>query len=462
MNWFTERINKAAADIVDLVLKKASWVGKNASFIKNSENLSLLYPGQEGSKLAGKYYIKKTASVIMAVIAMGILTLLVILNRMTSDAVTDDKRIRRHDIGSGNYSIDIKAKTEDYDYGVLTIEVDEKRLDDESRDHRMDELYDYLVTYIVSDNKSLEHIDRDMILPASVEGYPFSLRWESSDYMLVNTLGEVDNENLDESGTPIDLRVVMTYGDYEKTYDIKAVIYPPEYSEDELLHIQLNEKIKKEDGNSRFDDYCSLPESIDGKPIEWKENKEPIVPLLLAVMICLGIGIWFGMDRDMKKKCMERDRQLIVDYAEFVSKLQVLLTSGSTIRGALERMLADYKISINEGGKKRYVYEELYICVRKLSDGMSETGCYEYFGRRCGVVCYRKLSSLLIQNLKKGTDGLIETLNNEVTIAFEERKALARRMGEESQTKLMLPMMLMLSVVMIIIMIPAYLSFGGL
>jgi hypothetical protein len=92
---------------------------------------------------------------------------------------------------------------------------------------------------------------------------------------------------------------------------------------------------------------------------------------------------------------------------------------------------------------------------------MSEAACYEYFGNRCGVVCYKKLSSMLIQNLRKGTDGLIEAMDNEVRIAFEERKAVARKLGEEAQTKLMLPMMLMLSVVMIIIMIPAYLSFGG-
>ena len=151
----------------------------------------------------------------------------------------------------------------------------------------------------------------------------------------------------------------------------------------------------------------------------------------------------------------------MIEYADFISSLQLMLSSGQTIRRALERMVADYKRDRAKGGAVIYVYEELALCTKKLGDGMSEAECYEYFGRRCNIVCYRKLSALLVQNLRKGNDGLIEAMDNEVHIAFEERKAVARRLGEEARTKLILPMMLMLSVVMIIIMIPAYLSFGG-
>ena len=40
-----------------------------------------------------------------------------------------------------------------------------------------------------------------------------------------------------------------------------------------------------------------------------------------------------------------------------------------------------------------------------------------------------------------------------------ERKGLAKKLGEEAGTKLLLPMMMMLCIVMVIIMIPAYFSF---
>ena len=172
------------------------------------------------------------------------------------------------------------------------------------------------------------------------------------------------------------------------------------------------------------------------------------------------MGIWFGTDKDLNKRIEERNRQMIVEYAEFVSKLQILLSSGKTIRKALEHIYEEYKIARTKGGEKLYVYEELGLCIKHLGDGMKEEDCYEYFGKRCNLLCYRKLMSILIQNLRKGTDGLLEAMDNEVHAAFEERKAVARRLGEEAQTKLIFPMMLMLGVVMIIIMIPAYLSFG--
>ena len=41
---------------------------------------------------------------------------------------------------------------------------------------------------------------------------------------------------------------------------------------------------------------------------------------------------------------------------------------------------------------------------------------------------------------------------------IEERKALAKRLGEEAGTKLLLPMFLMLAIVLIIVIIPAFLS----
>ena len=43
--------------------------------------------------------------------------------------------------------------------------------------------------------------------------------------------------------------------------------------------------------------------------------------------------------------------------------------------------------------------------------------------------------------------------------ALEERKARARKAGEQAGTMLLMPMMMMLVVVMVIIMVPAFMSF---
>ena len=62
------------------------------------------------------------------------------------------------------------------------------------------------------------------------------------------------------------------------------------------------------------------------------------------------------------------------------------------------------------------------------------------------------------QNLRKGIKGLTQMLRMEAIQAFEERKARAKRLGEEAGTKLLAPMFLMLAVVLVIVIVPAFLS----
>ena len=63
------------------------------------------------------------------------------------------------------------------------------------------------------------------------------------------------------------------------------------------------------------------------------------------------------------------------------------------------------------------------------------------------------------QNIRKGSRGLTELLREEGKLAYEERKENAKQLGEEAGTKLLLPMIIMLSIVLVIILVPSFLSF---
>ena len=96
-----------------------------------------------------------------------------------------------------------------------------------------------------------------------------------------------------------------------------------------------------------------------------------------------------------------------------------------------------------------------------MDSGVSETEAYRRFGERCGQVKYKTFATLLIQNLQKGSRHLADLLEKESMEAWDDRKRKARVLGEAATTKLLVPMVLMLVVVMAIIMIPACLSFYG-
>lgn len=111
-----------------------------------------------------------------------------------------------------------------------------------------------------------------------------------------------------------------------------------------------------------------------------------------------------------------------------------------------------------EEQEARYAYEEMKHTCHEMESGVMESESYERFGTRCGLQEYVRLGALLSQNLRKGMKGLRDILRVETIQAFEERKARARRLGEEAATKLLMPMFLMLSVVLVIVIVPAFLS----
>ena len=95
----------------------------------------------------------------------------------------------------------------------------------------------------------------------------------------------------------------------------------------------------------------------------------------------------------------------------------------------------------------------------EMQSGVAEAVAYERFGTRCRLPSYLKLGTLLSQNLRKGTRNLAGLLQEESREALENRKALAKKMGEERESKLLFPMIMMLLTILLMVMYPAIISF---
>ena len=108
--------------------------------------------------------------------------------------------------------------------------------------------------------------------------------------------------------------------------------------------------------------------------------------------------------------------------------------------------------------KVDYLTEEMLLTKNQMDNGISEEKAYEMFGRRIGILTYMKFSTLLVQNLKKGTANLINILEYESADIFNERKENAKILGEEASTKLLVPMVLMMTIIFAIIL---YAAFAG-
>ena len=106
------------------------------------------------------------------------------------------------------------------------------------------------------------------------------------------------------------------------------------------------------------------------------------------------------------------------------------------------------------------MYEEMLYSCYEMQCGVSESSAYERFGKRCGLQPYTKLIGLLSQSMRKGNMALLSDLQKEAEDAQEIRRSVARKKGEEAGTKLLIPMIMMLAIVMVLVMFPAFFSFS--
>lgn len=138
-----------------------------------------------------------------------------------------------------------------------------------------------------------------------------------------------------------------------------------------------------------------------------------------------------------------------------VEKFVLLINAGLPVKNAWIRVAETRK---TKNDKVDYLTEEMLLTKNQMDNGISEEKAYEMFGRRIGILTYIKFSTLLVQNLKKGTANLINILEYESADIFNERKENAKILGEEASTKLLVPMVLMMTIIFAIIL---YAAFAG-
>ncbi len=355
------------------------------------------------------------------------------------------------------------------DFGTYTVTVHARRLTRPEAEKQAGNILKRFPDCLLGDNADADDIRQPLKMPAAEELFPFAADWESSRYAVLDTDGSIFNsEYADDRAEKADLTLILTYGDWRFEKKMSFTVRAPVRDEETRFRGEIENTLKEAEKKSSEDNIFSLPSEADGTALVWKEQIEDVSSgiLLMGMLICACA--WYMMDRRIHERTIERSRQLAIDYPQLISRIVLYLGAGMSVRNVFYKCASEYRgqqeaESKRKAGKKqniRYLYEEILLVCNELDSGVAEAEAYMHFGRRCHSRQYTKLCSLLVQNLRRGNDTLLAVLQEEAQSSFEERKNLARELGEEAGTKLLLPMMIMLGVTMLIIIVPAYFSFS--
>lgn len=432
-----------------------------ALYTRTEEEFSMLQPAADSSTAVSEEMVKLIAMGLLILFIGTTFSLFLGVKGLGESVLPDGVYLDRGTYGEGSREETLKVKEEGgKKERKVTVPVEERKYTQEETEELFRKAEEKLQIIVPGNNKTLNEVKQDLKLPKEISGLPINITWQCDNYEVMDDTGRLTGKGTDEKGVTVNLNARLSYFEKSKVISFEARVYPAELSATEKWMKKLKGLIVRQDKQTETKEQLRLPDKMDGRKLGWSREDDSsfggVLILTLATAVLIPSGKW----KERKSRLQERKRQMLTDYPDVVNKLVLFLGAGMTVGGAFRRLTEEYEQRKKASGAIRYAYEEMAVTIRELESGTAEGKAYEEFGRRCRIQEYLKLGTLLSQNLKKGTKDLTNMLELEAKEAFEDRKRLAKKQGEEAGTKMLVPMVMMLAVVLMIVIVPAFSSFG--
>lgn len=421
------------------------------------KHMQMTKPGTSNKHLTEEYDCRRIGMLLLLLFMVFGLVAISIFGGKGKKRLKDSVTLIREEPGGGEKQAVLKMKGNGKDREIQ-VAIPERQYRPEELQAKLAEAKEYILSNVGGGNESLEKVNSPLVLMSKIPDSQITVSWSLDGTGYVNRDGTLNNDELKES-IDVSLTAVLTYGDTKEQVPVELILYPRERSEEEDFMAQWNDQLEQEGEQSASQPFLPLPHNIGDKVLSYQEVNHPIWPkLLLGGLLLCGL-MPILLDYQLEQNVRKRDLQLKQEYPEMVERFILLMGAGLTIRGAWQRIAMDYEQRRkNQEIGFHFLYEEMLLTQHDLENGKSETAAYTAFGRRVSLLQYMKFSTLLVQNLKKGSDDLLKRMNLEAEDALRARRELAKKMGEEAGTKLLWPMMMMLVIVFALIMMAAFQS----
>ena len=356
-------------------------------------------------------------------------------------------RLYRNPCGQGEtpYKIFVDGLEESFFVELL---VPEQELSEEQFRASIPKMADLLMERMVGANPSLQEVYGNLNLVRELPEYGVKVDWQSDSPEIVGSDGIVYAEEPEE----VYLEAILNNGNVSETLEIPIMVYPVQVSPEERFRLVLEDVIQQ---NPEQEEVL-LPTEFEGKKIQYRGYDKGSNGMLLLLGIVAAFCLFLKEKEDITMARKMREEQLMEDYPEFVYQLLILIGAGYSAKAAWKKVTENYEK--DEEKSRRPLRNELQITMNQIETGVPEIRAYLEFGRRCGNRKYMKLAALLESSISTGGKNLRKLLEAEVKDAFEIRTDIAKRKGEEASAKLLLPSFVMLGVVMVMVMAPAFLT----
>ena len=408
----------------------------------------------------GKNILSPTMKhMLMVLLVMSSLGIAAAIKEDKSALLKNGTQLPRKENGNGVYEVNLNVNAGDVvsnqEYKVM---VPEQTLTRKEQVELLEAAMLEIEQEFPGQNKSVNCIRNRVITHETYQNGKVSADWSFDNYDVMDYEGNIITDKIPDDGIIVMASVELACKESARSESFGFLVMPPIKSAEEQFLQNVDSYLKKQENTKAK--FLRLPEKLEGQKLQWSVKKEhlPEKIVILGVLVAIVMPLLESSKKQKEKR--KRERELTLEYPNMVSKLSLLMGAGMTLSGAWMKIATEYNDKRNNNTtSKQEVYEEMLITCHELKSGMGEECAYQEFGDRCSLRCYRKLGNILSQNLRKGSNGVLQLLSSEVEDAFEQRKIIAKKYGEEAGTKMLFPMMIMLGIIMVLLLVPALVSF---
>lgn len=420
-----------------------------------SEHLTRLHPGQAPPRLWRQYEVERLKLCLVVLFAGNMIALFMYINESSGSAFVDGMYLFRDKQGGNSRETRLLARNSSGEETEISLTVQALGYSEEEQQVIYEEMIKELQAKALGENRSWNAVSEPLVLPEMLEPYPFTLTWHSSNPAFLTSGGKVasweDVEQLQEQTALVELTVRVSGENFEKEHSFYARVCPKQ--KEKTFSEAVTEALKTLERETAGEERMHLPEEIQGEKVIWTEQQGDESRVFFFLGLAGAAAVFLLQGREPEKALAKKQQLMEKEYPTIISKLTLYLGAGMNIKNAWQKIAKSA-----EGKNANPVYGEMLFTCREMEGGIAETEAYARFGKRIRQQCYVRFTTLLVQNLKKGNETLLLLLRQEALAAMEEHSSLIKREGEESTTKLLLPMVMLMGMVMVLIMVPAFMG----
>lgn len=172
-----------------------------------------------------------------------------------------------------------------------------------------------------------------------------------------------------------------------------------------------------------------------------------VAVVAFAVFAMIGYVPYDNVSVTVKKRAEEIENQ----FPQVVSQLALLTVAGMEVSQA-------WRLAAGSGNG--VLYREMRRVLLELDNNVMPSEAYEHFMTRCNNKYTTKLALSIVQNISKGNAEIVTVFKNLNAESWMEHRHNARRKGEQIQTKLLMPTLLMFIGIIVLIVVPVISGFN--